>query len=254
MPSHLELRQRSLLSVHLIVIALSIWLVGIITYDCLSNISFISSEGYLRTQLWICLLFEAAIIAEIFLRGKMTAWEWATHIIFMIICVPYLSIFDRYGVHMSPQWSFIFRFIPMVRAVYALGIVSGAMSKSWIKGLFFSYLMILVLSLYFGSLMFYIEEHYVNSAVTDYWSALYWAGMDVTTCGSAINAITPTGKVLAVVLAAEGLMLYPVFTVYVTDAVTHASSGSDDDASQTSDTANDAQQAASSAPAPSAKA
>lgn len=233
MPSHDKLRRRLLLAVHLIVIGLSAWLVGIITYDCLSNISFISSEGYLRTQLWICLLFELAIVAEIILRRHLTAWDWLTHIIFIIICVPYLSIFERYGVHLSPQMSFVFRFIPMVRAVYALSIVSGAMSKSWIKGLFFSYLMILVLSLYFGSLMFYIEEHYVNSAVTDFWSAIYWACMDVTTCGCAINAITPTGKVLAVVLAAEGLMLYPVFTVYVTDAVTHTSSTSSDTPSTT---------------------
>lgn len=224
MSSHGKVRERLLLAIHIMVIALSAWLVGIITYDCLSNISFISSEGYLHTQFWICMLFVLAIIAEMILRGKMSAWEWVTHIIFIIICVPYLSIFERLGVHLSPQASFVFRFIPMVRAVYALSIVSGAMSKSWIKGMFFSYLMILVLSLYFGSLMFYIEEHYVNSAVTDFWSAIYWACMDVTTCGCAINAITPTGKVLAVVLAAEGLMLFPVFTVYVTDAVTHTKS------------------------------
>lgn len=224
MSSHPQLRRNLLLVVHIIVIALSAWLVGIITYDCLSNISFISSQGYLRTQFWICMLFVLSIIAEMILRGHMSRWEWIVHIIFIIICIPYLSIFERYGIHLSPQAEFVFRFVPMIRAVYALSIVSGAMSKSWIKGMFFSYLMILVLSLYFGSIMFYIEEHFVNSAVTDFWSAIYWACMDVTTCGCAINAITPTGKVLAVVLAAEGLMLFPVFTVYVTDAVTHTES------------------------------
>lgn len=38
--------------------------------------------------------------------------------------------------------------------------------------------------------------------VTDYWSAFWWAFMDVTTVGSNIYAVTPTGKILSVVLAA----------------------------------------------------
>lgn len=214
-------KTRALLGIHLFVIILSALLVAIITYDCLTNVSFISNEGYLKSQFWICILFMVSIVAEIIIKRHLTLWEWINHCIFLVICVPYLSIFLKYDIHPSPQLWFIFRVIPMLRAAYALAIVSGAMSKSWIKNLFFSYLMILIFSIYFGSLMFYIEEHVVNTAVTDYWTALYWTCMDLTTCGCAINAITPTGQVLAVLLAAEGLMLFPVFTVYVTDAVTH---------------------------------
>ena len=42
--------------------------------------------------------------------------------------------------------------------------------------------------------------------------------MQMTTCGSSISPITPTGKVIGVVLSAEGLILFPVFTVYFTHA------------------------------------
>lgn len=214
-------QNRTLLSIHLFVIVLSGLLVALITYDTLNNVSFIANRFYLKAQFWICVLFIFSIIAEMVVKRHFTPWEWVSHFIFLLICVPYLSIFVHYDIHVSPQMQYVFRFIPMIRAAYALSIVTGAMSKSWIKGLFFSYLMILVFTIYFGSLMFYIEEHAVNTAVTDYWTALYWTCMDVTTCGCAINAITPTGKILAVLLAAEGLMLFPVFTVYVTDAVTH---------------------------------
>ena len=58
--------------------------------------------------------------------------------------------------------------------------------------------------------------------VTDYWSALWWAFMDVTTVGSNIYAVTPTGKILSVVLAALGMMMFPIFTVYVTSLVQQA--------------------------------
>lgn len=213
---------RTLLAIHLFVIALAALLIGYITYDALNNISFISSQGYLKAQFWICILFILSIVAEMVIKRHFTTWEWISHFLFLIICVPYLSIIVHYDIEISPRLHYFLRFVPIIRAVYALSIVTGAMSKSWIKGLFFSYLMILVASIYFGSMMFYLEEHYVNAAVTDYWTALYWACMDLTTCGSAVNAITPIGKILAVVLAAEGLMLFPVFCVYVTDAVTHS--------------------------------
>lgn len=213
---------RTLLAIHLFVIVLAALLIGYITYDALNNISFISSQGYLKAQFWICILFILSIVAEMVIKRNFTTWEWISHFLFLIICVPYLSIIVHYDIEISPRLHYFLRFVPIIRAVYALSIVTGAMSKSWIKGLFFSYLMILVASIYFGSMMFYLEEHYVNAAVTDYWTALYWACMDLTTCGSAINAITPIGKILAVVLAAEGLMLFPVFCVYVTDAVTHS--------------------------------
>lgn len=213
---------RTLLAIHLFVIVLAALLIGYITYDALNNISFISSQGYLKAQFWICILFILSIVAEMVIKRNFTTWEWISHFLFLIICVPYLSIIVHYDIEISPRVHYFLRFVPIIRAVYALSIVTGAMSKSWIKGLFFSYLMILVASIYFGSMMFYLEEHYVNTAVTDYWTALYWACMDLTTCGSAINAITPIGKILAVVLAAEGLMLFPVFCVYVTDAVTHS--------------------------------
>ena len=43
--------------------------------------------------------------------------------------------------------------------------------------------------------------------------------MDVTTVGSNIIAQTVTGRVLSVLLAALGMMMFPIFTVYVTSLV-----------------------------------
>ena len=52
-----------------------------------------------------------------------------------------------------------------------------------------------------------------------YGDALWWAFMDVTTVGSNIIAVTVTGRVLSVLLAALGMMMFPIFTVYVTSLV-----------------------------------
>ena len=62
-------------------------------------------------------------------------------------------------------------------------------------------------------------EHGPNPLVKGYGDALWWAFMDVTTVGSNIIAVTPTGRVLSVLLAALGMMMFPIFTVYVTSLV-----------------------------------
>lgn len=43
--------------------------------------------------------------------------------------------------------------------------------------------------------------------------------MDVTTIGSNIYPVTVVGKIIAVILAAMGMMMFPLFTVYITSLV-----------------------------------
>ena len=100
-----------------------------------------------------------------------------------------------------------------------MAIVVGWLSYNKASGLFVSYLTMLLATVYFSSLIFFVLEHKVNPLVANYGDALWWAFMDVTTVGSNISAITVTGRVLSVVLAALGMMMFPIFTVYVTSLV-----------------------------------
>lgn len=113
---------------------------------------------------------------------------------FLLVSIPYLNIIDFYHITFSPEISYFLRFIPLLRGGYALAIVVGWLSGSKASGLFTSYITMLMATVYFASLIFFVLEHKVNPMVTDYWSALWWAFMDVTTVGSNIYAVTPTGK------------------------------------------------------------
>lgn len=55
----------------------------------------------------------------------------------------------------------------------------------------------------------------------NYQDALWWAFMNVTTVGSNIFAVTGLGQVLSVLLAAMGMMMFPIFTVFITDRITN---------------------------------
>ena len=80
---------------------------------------------------------------------------------------------------------------------------------------------------------YFLIEQKVNPEVKDYNDALWWAFMDVTTVGSNIIAITPTGRILSVLLAALGMMMFPIFTVYVTSLVQSANKKKEDYYNQT---------------------
>lgn len=211
-------RSEAMLWLHLLVLAGALVLMVLISVDTFRNVSFVSSSTYLHAQFWICILFLADIIAEMAISPKH--WHYlVTHLFFMFISIPYINVILWLGIPISGEAAFVLRFLPMLRAAYVFALVAGALSGNTIASMFKAYIILLIMVLYFSSMMFFVEEHKVNPDVKTYWSALWWAWMCMTTAGSYINEYTVTGKVLSVVLSGGGLILFPVFTVYITNAV-----------------------------------
>lgn len=202
---------------HILVLGGALGLIAYITYDTMLNVSFVTSEQYLKVQMWICLFFEIEIFAEWMLSPRKLHFL-LRNLVFIIVCIPYTTILHHLGIHIDGQVAYLLRFVPMIRAAYVLAITWDIMSKNWITSMFGGYIIMLVATLYFLSLMFYVEESPVNSGVYNYWQSLWYSVMQMTTCGSNVNPVTATGKAIGVVLSAEGLILFPVFTVYFTHA------------------------------------
>ena len=210
--------KQMILSLHLATIALSIVLIAMISYDTFRNKSFLADKSYMTAQFLICLFFIADIFIEWYLSADKRKYAY-THLPFLLVSIPYLNIVSYTGINLPCEAMYILRFIPLIRTAFLLAIVMAAFTGNRIASLFTTYIVTLIATVYFAGLMFFVEEHYINPDIGTFWSALWWAFMDVTTVGCNINAITPTGKILAVILSAEGLILFPVFTVYVTNAL-----------------------------------
>ena len=206
---------------HVMILLLSLFLIVDISIDTFNNIPFISQTSYLKTQFWICMFFIADFILEFFL-SKDKIHYLQTHFLFLLVSIPYLNIINYYDFTFSAEVTYFLRFIPLVRSGWARAIVVGWLTSNRASGLFVSYLTMLLAMVYFSSLIFFVIEQKVNPEVKDYNDALWWAFMDVTTVGSNIIAITPTGRILSVLLAALGMMMFPIFTVYVTSLVQSA--------------------------------
>lgn len=240
-----SLRERLLPVLHILVLAGALALIAYITYDTLLNVSFVTSERFLKVQMWICIFFEVEIFLEWLLSPRRLHFM-LRNVAFIIVCIPFSTILHHFNIPVSGEMDYLLRFVPMIRAAYVLAITWDIMSKNWITSMFGAYIIMLVVTLYFLSLMFYVEENPVNPSVYNYWQSLYYSIMQMTTCGSDITAVSPAGKAIGVILSAEGLILFPVFTVYFTHAFARTRNAISPDASS--------ENAPSTVPAPSSQA
>ena len=213
---------------HIIVLVLSVLLIVTISVDTFKNIQYNSEPEFVKFEFWICIIFLVDFFFEMAVaRNKGTFF--LRNIVFFLISVPYLAILKYFDVAITPTAAYILRFVPFVRGGYALALVVGWFTSSRATSLFVTYLATLVSGIYFSSLIFYVFEHGPNSLVVNYDDALWWALMDCTTVGSTIVAVTPVGRVLSVLVAALGMMMFPIFTVYITSIITKYHSASHDD-------------------------
>lgn len=203
---------------HFVMLALSIFLIISISIDTFYDKHFYGEPRFMKTQLWICIVFLADFFIELFLSKRK--WHYiATHFIFFLVSIPYLQIIHHFDWTLSENTMYLIQFIPLVRGGYAMAIIVGWFAYNRATGLFVTYLVTLLATVYFASLVFYMFEHSVNASVKDYSDAIWWAVMDVTTVGCDINAVTPVGRVLSALLAALGMMMFPIFTVYITSII-----------------------------------
>lgn len=203
---------------HVIILLLSLFLVISISVDTFKGIPFYTQSLYMKVQLWICILFLFDFVLELILSTDKLRY-FGTHFLFLLVAIPYQNIIAYMGWTFSPEVTYMLRFIPLVRGGYAMAIVVGWLTYNKASSLFVSYLTMLLATVYFASLAFFVMEHKVNPLVVGYGDAIWWAFMDVTTVGSNIIAVTPTGRVLSVLLAALGMMMFPIFTVYITSLI-----------------------------------
>ncbi|MDE5666181.1 MAG: potassium channel family protein [Duncaniella sp.] len=198
-----------------IIIILSILLIVFISVDTFTGVNFLESRRYMTFQFWVCIIF----MADFFIELTLSANRWSyvrSHFLYFLLSIPYLNLIDILQIHLTPEQLFFVRFIPLARGVMAMTIVVGAISENKLTSFLMSYIVSLASFIYLGSLLFYYCESGVNTAVTNFGLALWWACMNATTLGCDIYPVTVTGKILGCILSVGGIIMFPLFTVYIT--------------------------------------
>lgn len=201
-----------------IVLVLSVALIAWISYDTFKGIPFLSNHKYMTFQLWVCIVFLADFFIELSFaadKKRFVMERW----FFFVISIPYLNIINQFDIVIPHDMIYYLRFVPLIRGGYSLAMVMGFISKNRAVSLMVQYVAILAAAVYILGLIFYYQEFGVNPNVKSFWDALYWSAMNMTTVGCYFAAVTPAGKVISVILPILGMLMLPLFTVYITDLV-----------------------------------
>ena len=204
-----------------IVLILSILLIIYISVDTFEKEQLLQNHRYMTFQFWVCIFFMLDFFVGLIFAERR--WHYFGHrLAFLLLSIPFLNIINYLQIPLSSDALYFIRFIPLMRGALALSIVIGYMSSNAVTSLFMSYLSIMLLMAYFCSLIFFQCERPVNPEVQTYWSALWWSMMNMSTVGCNINPVTAAGKITAVILPISGMIIFPLFTVYLTNFVTDA--------------------------------
>lgn len=211
-------KQSVQLALHLSAFVLSLLLVISISIDTFAGTPFYNDTNYLDLQFWICILLIILFSIEVY--NAEHSWQYfGNHFLFLLLIIPYLTLFDWFDVTLSSEMEFLFRFIPLIRGYIAFTIIAYGLLRDLTAGLLITYIVILFSFIYYSSLIFYVLEANINPMVHNFWDCLWYSCMTATTAGCSIQAVTTVGKVISVLLSLSGMMLLPVFTVYLTDII-----------------------------------
>lgn len=220
--SHLspDARKKRLISkvINLIVLVLAVALIVYISVDTFQNIEFLKNTHYMTFQLWVCIAFMAAFFIELKFaddKRKYLKNRW----LFFLLSIPYLNIISLTHFNPGADALYFLRFIPLARGGLAIAIIVSYFTRNKLASVFFTYTSVLLLSVYFCSLIIFKSEQPVNPQMPDFGEALWFAFMVVTTIGCNIAPVTIIGKILQFVLASMGMIMFPLFTVYITNTV-----------------------------------
>lgn len=205
---------------NVLVLLSSMAIVVSLSYDIL-NFGAYNPNGarMLTIQLVVCSVFLLDFIVQVAIADRRFRF-FRRNILLLLFSIPYINIVNYMHYDISIEVHYLIGLIPLLRAGFGLIIITRWLMGRNITSFLISYLAILLAVTYFSSLLFFVTERGINSEVNTYTDALWWACMDMTTVGSNVVAVTPIGKVLSVLLAASGMMMLPIFTVYITTIVT----------------------------------
>lgn len=203
---------------NVMVLILSAGLIVYLSILAFKHIEFFTDRGYMTFQLWVCYAFIADFFIELYMsadRKRYLRRRW----LFLLFSIPYLNIVAGLNIAVTYTTLSFLRLIPLARAALAMALIASYLSRSRLVNIFWSYSIILLTTVYIGSVIFYEVERAVNPDVESYWNALWWAASVAATVGCDIYPVTVAGKIVCAILPTMGTVMFPLIAVVVTNAI-----------------------------------
>lgn len=201
-----------------IVLILAFGLIFFISLDTYRDVNYLENATYMKYQFAVCMVFLAEYI-YLFIISRHKVRFLFLALPYLIVSIPWLNLIEFFNINVDRELLHYLCSIPIFRGLVALVMCVNYVAKKITTTVFVSYLLVIIPTIYMCGLFFYVAEKAVNPDVKNFWYALWWAGMNVSTIGCYINPATATGMVLGLFLSLLGLVMLPLFTVYCGQAL-----------------------------------
>lgn len=116
----------------------------------------------------------------------------------------------------------VIRIIRLMRGVKGLVNIFRILGTSKLQNILISYIIIMILVMFYCSLAFFTFEKGINPNVKNYFDALWWAFVSLTTIGYGdIYPYTTEGRIVGMILALAGMGLFSVITAQLATTFFH---------------------------------
>ena len=189
-----------------------------LSVDIIHRGSYQLSPGIAELQLVVCMVFVLDFMVRTVASHNPRRYFWR-NIVVLLVSIPWLNLLSWVDVELHKGVYLLLKCLPLVRALLGVYSTIRLLTPSRVSAIMWSYIALIVMLTYLSALVFYSYELGLNPRLTDFGEALWWSGLNVTTVGANIFAVTPMGKILTVLLPGLGMVLFPLLTVYVTHLV-----------------------------------
>ena len=201
-----------------VAIAAAVVILLSLSLDIVHRHTYLLSDAMVHLQFVVCLVFVIDYLVRSLATPAPQRYFWR-NIVVLLVSIPWLNFMYWGGVELGKGMYIFLKALPLVRSMLGIYTLIRLASPSRVSAIMWSYIAIIVLLTYLAALVFYSYEQGLNPHVTGFGEALWWSGLNVTTVGANIFAVTPMGKILTVILPGLGMVLFPLLTVYVTHIV-----------------------------------
>ena len=189
-----------------------------LSMDIIHRGSYQLSPGVAELQLVVCLIFVLDFVVRTSSARNPHRYFWR-NIVVLLVSVPWLNMLSWGGVELHKGVYIMLKCLPLVRALLGVYSTIRLLTPTRVSAIMWSYIALIGMMTYLAALLFYSYELGLNPHLSDFGEALWWSGLNITTVGANIFAVTPMGKVLTFILPGLGMILFPLLTVYVTHVV-----------------------------------
>ena len=127
--------------------------------------------------------------------------------------IPFVGVFRLLRIARVVRFIKLFRLMKILRGAKGSVYIFRFLFGSKLQNILISYILILIVVIFYASLAFYSFEKEVNPNINEYFDSIWWSFITVTSVGYGdVYPITKIGKIIAMVLTLSGMGLFSVVT------------------------------------------